>query len=159
MQDKLHEEWKGFAPPGTCTLVDLPQDWTSRDREPTARSKNVWGTQWLALCPTMRVPSNVTWDREVVYECIWSLLNAIYKHNRAAETSGTKMITSMCMSPLATGSGFVSEERWASQMCLAIRHFHAATDGEAGKDEGERRVTWGEARGNAREVEVTWKKA
>lgn len=59
VQTELYEEWRGFAPPGTCTLLRMPESFRSR-------SKNIWGTKYLALCPTMRVPMNVTWDRENV---------------------------------------------------------------------------------------------
>ena len=47
-QETLHNQWKGFAPPGTCTLVRLPDAWTQAVSE-EARSKNVWGTKHLAL--------------------------------------------------------------------------------------------------------------
>lgn len=89
---------------------------------------------------------------------MWSLLNAVYKHNRAVETSGEgKMVESMLMSPLATGTGFVSEERWASQLCLAIKHFIAATDGKKEEEDGKQRTTWPEAYRLAHEVAATWK--
>jgi O-acetyl-ADP-ribose deacetylase (regulator of RNase III) len=90
------------------------------------RSKNVWGTKYIALCPTMRTPQDVRWDREVVYESIWSLLVAIDKHNRAVEGgegNPSEKISSILMTPLATGFGKVSPEKWAHQMLLAIKHF------------------------------------
>ena len=61
VQKKLYEQYHGFAPPGTCTLVRFPDDFQ-------ARSRNVWGTHRVALCPTMRMPADVRWDREVIYE-------------------------------------------------------------------------------------------
>lgn len=48
----------------TCTLVPFPQE----------LGKNDWVCQWMAICPTMRRPGIVTWDREVVYECVWRFL-------------------------------------------------------------------------------------
>ena len=66
----------------------------------------------------MRMPSDVTWDREVVFECIWSLLNAMVIENRKGAE-----IKSMLMTPLATGTGRVSEKKWAEQCILAVRHF------------------------------------
>jgi O-acetyl-ADP-ribose deacetylase (regulator of RNase III) len=123
-QATLYKEWRGFAPPGTCTLVRLPDEFKER-------SKNVWGTKYLALCPTMRVPQEVGWDREVVYECIWSLLCAVDKHNRLVQdgrSAGDVKIESLLMTPLATGIGRVSAERWASQAVLAIKHFVEATE-------------------------------
>ncbi|OAQ60478.1 hypothetical protein VFPPC_06613 [Pochonia chlamydosporia 170] len=118
-QSKLYQEWFGFAPPGSCTLVRIPVEFQET-------SKNVWGTKFIALCPTMRTPQEVRWDREVVYESVWSLLVTIDKHNRAVERGegdpGDK-ISTILMTPLATGIGRVNPERWAHQMLLAIKHF------------------------------------
>ena len=121
-QKKLYNEWRGFAPPGTCTLVDIPEEYANR-------SKNVWGGKYLALCPTMRVPQEVGWDREVVYECVWSLLCAVEKHNESVVEAGGDgagdggRIRSMLVPPLATGIGRVSQQRWANQFVLAMKHF------------------------------------
>ncbi|KAM4061126.1 phage tail assembly-like protein [Hirsutella rhossiliensis] len=127
-QAELYKEWRGFAPPGTCTLVRIPE----RFKE---RSKNVWGTRYLALCPTMRTPQEVVWDREVIYECVWSLLCAIDRHNRALGQSGVSAddagIRSILITPMATGVGRVSAERWAHQFILAIRHFVDAVENPA----------------------------
>ncbi|PHH61326.1 hypothetical protein CDD81_460 [Ophiocordyceps australis] len=117
-QSTLYQRWHGFAPPGTCTLVRLPDEFA-------ARSANVWGVQWLALCPTMRVPAVVTWDREVVYEAAWSLLCAVEQHNRGAGEA--ERIGSLLVTPLATGVGRVSAERWAGQFVLALKHFDDAS--------------------------------
>ncbi|KAK2591563.1 hypothetical protein QQS21_010733 [Conoideocrella luteorostrata] len=114
-QTKLYDEWYGFAPPGSCTLVRIPDEFE-------AKSKNVWGTKYVALCPTMRTPQEVTWDREVVYESIWSLLVTIDKHNKGVDKEQDK-ISSILMTPLATGIGRVSSERWAHQTVLAMKHF------------------------------------
>ncbi|KAF2190656.1 macro domain-like protein [Zopfia rhizophila CBS 207.26] len=125
-QALLYKEWRGFAPPGTCTLLRMPDGFQEH-------SKNVWGTKYLALCPTMRVPQEVKWDREVVYECIWSLLCAIDKHNQLVQDgkgASDVKIQSLLMTPLATGCGRVSAERWASQAVLAIKHFVEATENQ-----------------------------
>jgi O-acetyl-ADP-ribose deacetylase (regulator of RNase III) len=118
-QAKLYDEWFGFAPPGTCTLVRIPDEFEQR-------SRNIWGAKHIALCPTMRTPQDAKWDREVVYESIWSLLVAIDKHNRKVDKdegdSGEK-ISTILMTPLATGIGRVSPKRWAHQMLLALKHF------------------------------------
>lgn len=153
MQTHLHRRWRGFAPPGTCTLVPLPREWTAAE----SRSRNVWGATHLALLPTMRVPGNVVWDREVVYECVWALLNAVYNHNHAATTSEDERIRSVAMSPLATGAGYVPEERWAGQLVLAIKHFVAAVEAPAREVE-EQRTTWPEACRPTYEVATTWRK-
>jgi O-acetyl-ADP-ribose deacetylase (regulator of RNase III) len=147
-QEALYRDYRGFAPPGTCTLVGIPDHFTQR-------SKNVWGTRYVGLCPTMRMPQDVKWDREVVYECIWSLLCAIDKHNREASqgTSNGSEIRSILMTPLATGAGFVSPKRWASQTVLAIKHFVDAGDNPSKWSA----LGWGEIRTHAKEVAKTWK--
>src|SRR5436305_394900 len=78
---------RGFAPPGTCTLVEFPEQLKTNDR----------GCKWVALCPTMREPENVDWNREVVYECVWSLLCQVEGHNRGSR----ERIRSVLMTPLA----------------------------------------------------------
>ena len=79
-QAELYKMSRGFAAPGTCTLIPIPKDFAER-----SRTGDRWGCRWLALCPTMRVPDNVEWDREVVYDCVWNLLCAIERHNRDVE--------------------------------------------------------------------------
>ncbi|PHH82078.1 hypothetical protein CDD82_7073 [Ophiocordyceps australis] len=117
-QHTLYRRWHGFAPPGTCTLVRVPDDFSSQ-------SANVWGVRHVALCPTMRVPADVTWDREVVYEAAWSLLCAVHQHNAGALEADA--IGSLLVTPLATGVGRVSADRWAGQFVLALKHFDDAT--------------------------------
>lgn len=121
-QHVLYKEWRGFAPPGTCTLIDLKHE--SLKDEP-------WGCRYLALCPTMKIPQNVTWDKEVVYECVWSLLTSVSKHNDSVAQTEPKdypKISSILMTPLATGYGGWSAAKWAVQFLLAIRHFIEATE-------------------------------
>lgn len=121
-QAALYKEWRGFAPPGTCTLIDLKTE--SLKDEP-------WGCRYLALCPTMKIPQKVTWDKEVVYECIWSLLTSVSKHNQSAvmsEPGSCREIKSILMTPLATGYGGWSGAKWAAQLLLAIRHFVETTE-------------------------------
>lgn len=115
-QAKLYKEWRGFAPPGTCTIVPFKFD---------APTKNVWECKYVALCPTMKIPQTVEWDREVVYECIWSLMCALDKHNDAVAAGriGNGAIASIMMTPLGTGIGEISGEKWAAQTVLALKHF------------------------------------
>lgn len=120
-QKVLYEEHRGWAIPGSCTVVPIPAAFAP------PRSKNVWGATHLLLCPTMRVPQDVAWDKEVIYQCIWSLLCAIDKHNRSAGAgAGPGRIGSILMTPLATGVGRVSSHVWAAQLLLALRHFDQA---------------------------------
>ncbi|KAK3713778.1 hypothetical protein LTR37_008264 [Vermiconidia calcicola] len=144
-QSKLYEQWRGFAPPGTCTLVRIPDDFT-------ARSKNIWGTKHLALLPTMRVPQDVRWDHEVVYECMWSLLCAIDKHNQDRNVVASERISSLLMTPLATATGGVSAQKWASQCVLAIKHFVDAIE----HPQEWSHLEWKNAGRYAAEVKATW---
>jgi O-acetyl-ADP-ribose deacetylase (regulator of RNase III) len=129
-QIELYKQYRGFAPPGTCTLIPIPKEYAER-----SRTGDRWGCRWLALCPTMRVPDNAGWDREVVYECVWSLLCAIDRHNRSAKGStnselgeSVNVIDSILMTPLATGVGNVSAEKWAQQAVLALKHYICAVE-------------------------------
>lgn len=133
-QATVYKKWRGFAPPGTCTLVDMGADEEKGLRKGSER----WDCRYLLLCPTMKIPQDVRWDREVVYECIWSLLNAVENHNNSITgtedggidgENGEKWIESLLMTPLATGCGLVSAQRWAEQAVLAIKHFVDAVSG------------------------------
>lgn len=111
----LYDKWRGFAPPGTCTLVEFPDRLKGNDR----------GCAWVALCPTMREPEDVNWNREVVYECVWSLLCQVEGHNRMSSGTG---IRTVLMTPLAAGVGKISKERWAAQTVTAMKHFVDAVE-------------------------------
>ncbi|KAF2094559.1 macro domain-like protein [Rhizodiscina lignyota] len=131
VQSELYNQYRGFAPPGTCTLIPIPKEYAER-----SRTSDRWGCRWLALCPTMRVPDDAKWDREVVYECVWSLLCAIDRHNRSAKASGAaepggSVINSILMTPLATGVGGVSAKKWANQTVLALKHYINAVENAA----------------------------
>ena len=115
-QATLYEKLKGYAPPGSCTLVPL---------DGTVCENNAHGCSFIALCPTMRIPEDVVWNREIVYNCVWSLLIALEQHNRVVELSGDdgNSIRRILMTGLATGVGNVSPQRCAQQMALAVRDF------------------------------------
>ncbi|KAI1651224.1 macro domain-like protein [Daldinia loculata] len=123
-QKELYRLHSGYLPPGSCCIVKMPESFRGTLRY---HDGNGWGCRYLALCPTMRVPSRCDWDRDVVYECIWSLLNAIEQHNRSAteggSSAGSTKIKSILMTPLGTGTGGISDDKWAKQMVLAIKHF------------------------------------
>ncbi|OAQ96503.1 hypothetical protein LLEC1_01391 [Akanthomyces lecanii] len=118
-QAVLYKQYRGWAIPGSCTPVPIPAAFA-------ARSKNVWGVRHVLLCPTMRVPEDVTWDKDVVYQCVWSMLCAVEKHNETA-AAGDR-IEAILMTPLATGVGRVSEHVWAAQLLLALRHYSLAVE-------------------------------
>ncbi|KAK7972171.1 hypothetical protein PG988_006305 [Apiospora saccharicola] len=165
VQARLYGKWRGFAPPGTCTLVKIPWDddkgADAKFAASKTRSRNVWGVKRVALCPTMRLPTSAEWNREVVYECVWSLLCAVDNHNRAVregklsadEADDAEEIRSVLMTPLATGVGRVSPERWASQAVLALKHFEDASR----NPEAWSRLGWKELGDYSVEVEATWK--
>ncbi|ATY66981.1 phage tail assembly [Cordyceps militaris] len=125
-QAVLYAEHRGWANPGSCTRVPVPPF-----PPPSRPTRNVWGVRHLLLCPTMRVPESVAWDKEIVYRCVWSMLCAVDKHNRAVgdgeeAAAAADRIGSVLMTPLATGVGRVSEHVWAAQLLLALRHFDLA---------------------------------
>jgi O-acetyl-ADP-ribose deacetylase (regulator of RNase III) len=151
-QAALYKEYRGFLPPGSCLLVDLEGQ--------TGLKPNDWGCKYLALCPTMKIPQDVKWDREVVYECIWTLLAAIDRHNRGVlenashvePKEGQTEIRSILMTPMATGCGFWSAQRWAEQTVLAIKQFVDAVENE----EKWKSLKWGGIREYARQLERTY---
>lgn len=140
-QKVLYEKWKGFAPPGTCTIIPM----VCEDR------KLPWGVKYILLCPTMRIPQPVKWDREVIYECIWSMLCSIDAHNKST-TDEDKKIKSILMTPLATGIGMVPYEQWAEQSVLAMRDFVKASQ----NPERWSNMSWGAIFKEVKDVRETW---
>ncbi|KAL4791556.1 hypothetical protein BDV19DRAFT_370372 [Aspergillus venezuelensis] len=155
VQRSLYDKWRGFAPSGTCTLVPFPENLM-----PEMNPKNLWGCKWVAVCPTMRTPNDVRWDREVVYECVWSLFNELERWNRTLDVDLPsnapqlrQPIESILITPMATGCGRVSPERWAEQFVLALRHFvEAVTEPDRWS-----RLRWDDVYADTEEVESTWK--
>ncbi|KAI0643216.1 macro domain-like protein [Trametes meyenii] len=115
-QSFLYERWRGFAPPGTCTLIPLAN---------TPCEGNRFSCQFVALCPTMRTPRLVDWHKDLVYNCVWSLLVAIDAHNVSA-VGQTHQIESVVMTGLGTGTGGYSPRECAKQTALAFAHFEEA---------------------------------
>ena len=142
-QQKLYDQWRGFAPPGSCTLVTIPSE---------LQNTNRWRCKYLALCPTMRTPSDARWNREVVYECVWSLMCEVDRFNNSDQAQQHDKIQTILITPLATGAGRVSVERWAVQFVLALKHFADAL----ARPERWGSLHWGDIK-EAFEVEETWK--
>lgn len=138
-QKVLYERWRGFAPPGTCTLVRFPPD---------MEGTNAWGCKWVAICPTMRTPEAVSWDREVVYECVWSLLCEVERWN---QDKTEDRIETILITLLATGVGAVSGKRWAAQFVLAMKHFVDALE----RPDRWSHMGWKQAYDDVQEVEKT----
>jgi len=122
VQSALYKRWKGFAPPGSCTIIPL---------KGSSFENNIHGCAYIALCPTMRRPESVTWNREIVYNLMWSILVSLEQHNAALDDSmqvGTGVrIQKVLMTGLGTGVGGVSSARCAQQMALAVKHFLEAS--------------------------------
>ncbi|RDW76773.1 uncharacterized protein DSM5745_06765 [Aspergillus mulundensis] len=154
-QRVLYDKHRGFAPPGSCTLVPFPAELLDTDTsDSTARGRNPWGCAWVAICPTMRVPDDVRWDREVVYECVWSLLCAVEGWNRGCLGDGdAARIRSILVTPMATGCGGVDATRWAEQFVLALAHFGEAVM----KPERWGGLGWEEIYRDVWAVQRTWK--
>ena len=114
IQKALRARWFGYAPPTSCTLVELPED-------VSGPGKNPWGTRLIAVVPTMRYPEEVRWHRDLVYNCMWTLLVEIAQWNAAHGPDA--QVRTVVMTGLGTGIGKISVERCAEQMVLAVKHF------------------------------------
>ena len=73
----------------------------------------------LAVLPTMRVPGDVGWHRDLAYNATWALLAEVARWN-AEKDEG---IGRVLMTGLGTGAGGVGVERCARQMVLAVQHY------------------------------------
>jgi O-acetyl-ADP-ribose deacetylase (regulator of RNase III) len=103
--------------------VPLPED-------ASGATGNPYGTHALAIVPTMRTPEDVSWNRDLVYDAMWSLLNEVALWNErhgagAAAGAGAsdKRIKTVLMTGLGTGTGAVPARRCARQIILAVQHF------------------------------------
>ena len=114
VQDVLKRKHRGFLPPASCTLVPLT---------PALTASNALGCTVLAVVPTMRTPEDVSWHLDIVYDCMWNLLTALWRWNEGERPEGAAPIKKVLMTGLATGYGGVSFDKCAKQMCLAVRNF------------------------------------
>ncbi|KZV61915.1 macro domain-like protein [Peniophora sp. CONT] len=124
VQDDLYKRWYGFAPPTSCTLVRIPS--------------HLRNTQYprcgvLAICPTMRIPMNVSWHEDLVYNLMWTLLCELEHWNEEAKEEDK--IRKVAIPGLATGIGAYDPEKCARQMVLAVKFFR-----EARSQEGKERL-------------------
>ena len=137
VQSVLRTRWRGFAPPSSCTLVNLPSDVSGKGGNP-------WDARILAVVPTMRVPDRVDWHKDLVYNSMWSLLAEIEQWNR--DRPEEEHIKSVLMTGFGTGTGMMSVERCARQMVLAVKHFQQGWPEEP---------TWKDVGPASQEVEET----
>jgi O-acetyl-ADP-ribose deacetylase (regulator of RNase III) len=136
VQRHLHRTWNGFQPPGTCEIIDM-----------RSFNEERFSCKFIAHCPTMRIPSAVRWDKEIVYRCFWSLLNALKRHNETRpEKDQTRKV--LCFG-LATGVGQIPVEVCAGQMILAWKKFHER------ESQDFRMIDWKAAYRDALDVEET----
>ncbi|KAJ8501937.1 hypothetical protein ONZ51_g304 [Trametes cubensis] len=114
VQDVLHERYRGYLPPGSCELVPL---------SPALTASNALGCTVLATVPTMRTPESVRWHVDLVYECMWHLLSALWRWNKGERPPGARPVEQVLMTGLGTGWGQIGAERCARQMALAALNF------------------------------------
>jgi O-acetyl-ADP-ribose deacetylase (regulator of RNase III) len=107
VQDILHNNFNGFQPTGTSIMIPMNQ------------FPNKYNCHLLAHTPTMRQPSNITWNKEIVYTCMYSLLNSIVLHKRRNDSKLEKVF----ITGLGTGIGRYPAAVCAGQMLLAYSHF------------------------------------
>ena len=108
-QKVLHRECLGYQIPGTCLLIGIHE-----------LGGNKYKAKYIAHAPTMRFPSRCVWNREIVYNCMWSILNEVDKHNQRSPSDAIKTVF---ITGLGTGIGMFPVETCAEQMVLALKHF------------------------------------
>ncbi|KAK9481153.1 hypothetical protein V1514DRAFT_323099 [Lipomyces japonicus] len=116
-----YTRWKGYQPVGTSYLIDMNQ----------FAAGNEFDCRFVAHTPTMRVPSVL--DRaDVVYDCMWSVLNEVQRHNNAAATAhdldDSNKIRTVAVTGLGTGVGKLDPKQCATLMVLAYVHFLESLD-------------------------------
>ncbi|KAL1950612.1 hypothetical protein VTO73DRAFT_5736 [Trametes versicolor] len=114
VQDALRARHRSYLPPGSCTLVPLLA---------TLSAANALRCTSVAVVPTMRTPESVAWHQDLVYECMWNLLTALWRWNAGERPDGAPPIQRVLMSGLGTGNGGIGAETCAKQMCLAALNF------------------------------------
>ncbi|KAI0077619.1 macro domain-like protein [Panus rudis PR-1116 ss-1] len=114
VQDVLFKKHRGYLPPGCCTMVPL---------SPTLTASNPLGCTSLAVVPTMRTPEDVSWHRDLVYECMWNLLVALWRWNEGERPEAAPRIQQVLLTGLGTGNGGIDLDKCAKQMFLAALNF------------------------------------
>lgn len=109
VQHVLGYLFNGYQPIGTSIIIPMESFKESR-----------YNCKFLAHTPTMRQPGNMYWNKEIVYNCMYSLMNSVWFHNK----SKTKdKISTVFVTGLATGIGRYPVSVCAGQMTLAYKHF------------------------------------
>lgn len=102
MQKQLLDKTGGYAQPGTCVLLET----------------QVNKCKYVALCPTMVIPSVVT-DYSIIYHCFWNLLITIHNHNKTSDDK----IKNILLTGLGTGIGNVGKMANCRLLDLAISNY------------------------------------
>jgi O-acetyl-ADP-ribose deacetylase (regulator of RNase III) len=136
-QEYLYAIHNGYQPTGTCCII------------PMHGFDNIFDCTYIAHCPTMRIPSNCRWNKEVVYNCMWSLLNEIriYNHNKPKQS-----IKTVFMTGLGTGVGRFPSDVCAEQMIVAYKHYMRNLAKEC------KLTSWREIRDDSLDIENTFRK-
>ncbi|VDB97596.1 unnamed protein product [Peniophora sp. CBMAI 1063] len=130
IQGDLYARWYGFAPPTSCTLVRIPEH---------LRNAQYPRCTVLAVCPTMRVPTDVSWHKDLAYNVVCTLLCELERWNEGAGEEGR--IRRVAIPGLATGTGRYDPDMCARQMVLAVKHFRDARSKEGRERLADRRWT------------------
>ncbi len=112
----LDNEYCGIQNVGTSFIIDLIE-YLYENKLNNDDNKNY--PKYLIHTPTMRTPSLIKKETDIIYSCIWSILCSIRKHNNNNKNN----INSVIITGLGTGAGGISEEYCAKQMILAFKHF------------------------------------
>jgi len=103
-----HEYFNGYLPPAASFVIPMH-----------SFNETKYGCKYLLVCPTMRLPSDVRWNKEIVYNCMFSILNTLNNHNKYKK----EKIKTVLITGLASGIGRVPEIIVGAQMILAYKHF------------------------------------
>ncbi|KAI0325049.1 macro domain-like protein [Cubamyces sp. BRFM 1775] len=114
VQDVLRKRHRGYLPPGSCTMVPLSAALTA---------SNPLRCTSLAVVPTMRAPESVAWHLDLVYDCMWNLLTALWRWNEGERPDGAPPVQKVLLTGLGTGTGGISYDKCAKQMFLAALNF------------------------------------
>ena len=162
VQAEIYKKHRGFAIPGSATALLLPENVIDAQKGTT-------GCKYLIMCPTMHWPQDISWDRDIVYNTMWSLLLEIQRHNSSAresdsdgfnhhppryeEIDGKPIIRSILMPGLGTGTGRIPYGRFASQFALAVKNFDEAIR----NPEKWSSLRWNDVQDIIDKLESTWK--
>ena len=161
VQAEIYKKYRGFAGPGSASALLLPENVIDSQKETT-------GCKYLILCPTMHWPQDISWNRDIVYNTMWSLLAEVDRHNSIARESDTNnsgvqvsrhermngipIIRSVLMPGLGTGTGNIPYGRFATQFVLAVKNFDEAIR----RPEKWSSLSWNDVRPIIGRLENTW---